>query len=347
MKRIVTAVALAAAAIGGLSGAASAAGEVNLYSTREPDLINPALAAFTKATGIKANIVYVEKGLIERLKAEGANSPADAVLIVDIGVLHDLDQAGVLQPSTSAVAKKNIPANLSHPQDMWHALTTRARVLYTSKARVQPGFISTYEDLARPDLKGKVCIRSGKHEYNISLFASMIAHKGYDEAKKWLDGLKKNLAQKAGGNDRAQAKGIAEGVCDVGITNTYYYGLMSTNDKEPEQKTWAAAVNIVFPNQGDRGTHVNVSGIGVTKSSKNKENAMKLLEYLSDNQAQEIYAKLNYEFPVKPGVKTDPLIDGLGKFKVDAINLLEIAKQRGAASRMVDEVGFDQFDPRS
>ena len=346
MKRIVTAIVLAVAAIG-TPPEASAAGEVNLYSTREPDLINPALAAFTKATGIKANTVYVEKGLIERLKAEGANSPADAILAVDIGVLHDLEQAGVLQASTSPLVRMNIPANLSHPQDMWHALTTRARVLYTSKARIQPGFVSTSEDLARPDLKGKICIRSGKHEYNISLIASMIAHKGYEEAKKWLNGVKLNLAQKPQGNDRAQAKGIAEGICDVGVTNTYYYGLMMTNDKEPQQKTWAAAVNITFPNQNDRGTHVNVSGMAVAKSSKNKENAIKLLEYLSDGEAQEIYAKLNYEFPVKPGIKTDPLIDGLGKFKTDAIALLEIAKQRAAASRMVDEVGFDQYDPRS
>lgn len=317
--------------------------EVNLYSTRQPDLIEPMLDSFTKKTGIKTNIVYVQKGLIERLKAEGANSPADAVLTVDIGDLDSLEKAAVLQPVTSSVLQANIPRHLSHPKNLWYALTMRARILMVSKDRVKANEVNSYEDLIKPSMKKRICIRSGKHEYNISLIASVIAHKGLEGAKQWLTGVKSNLARKPQGNDRAGAKGIFEGVCDVAVANTYYMGLMTTNNKEPEQKQWAAAIRIVFPNQQDRGTHVNVSGAGITKSSKNKANAVKLLEFLSDELAQSIYAKQNFEYPVKPGVVLDPVVKSWGTFKADTINLTEIAKHRSAAARLVDEVGFDQF----
>lgn len=347
MRNLTAALTVSALGWGLVPGSASEAAELNIYSTREPALINPVLAAFTQATGIRTNVAYIEKGVIERLKIEGANSPADAVLTVDVGVLYDIEQAGVLQPIVSTVVNKNVDGHLRDPQNLWTALTYRARVLYTSKDRVKPGDIASYEDLTKPSLRGKVCTRSAKHEYNISLIASVISHKGVDEARRWLDGVKVNLGQKAQGNDRAQAKAIMEGVCDVSIVNTYYYGLMATNDKEPEQKQWAASVKVVFPNQADRGTHVNVSGIGITKSTKHKAEALKLVEFLTEDQAQHIYARDNFEYPVKPGVKTDPLINGLGDFKIDRLSILEVAKHRAQATRLVDEVGFEQFTPGS
>ncbi|MCG8511244.1 MAG: extracellular solute-binding protein, partial [Rhodospirillales bacterium] len=215
------------------------------------------------------------------------------------------------------------------------------RILFVSKDRVAPGEIKTYEDLAGPDMKGRVCIRSGKHVYNISLFSSMIAHKGTDEARRWLAGLKDNLARKPQGNDRAQAKAIKEGVCDVAVANTYYMGKMATNEENPEQKEWANAVRIVFPNQEGRGTHVNISGVAVTKSAKNYENAVKLIEFLSGDVAQKMYAETNLEYPVKAGIELHPLVESWGSFKADNVNLSDVAKHRAEASKLVDQVGFN------
>ncbi|MEQ8194519.1 MAG: Fe(3+) ABC transporter substrate-binding protein [Rhodospirillales bacterium] len=323
--------------------AAKDKGEVNLYSYRQPFLIKPILDKFTEQTGIKVNVVYAQKGMLERIKAEGAAGPADAVLTVDIGRLQDMVDAGVLQPVTSSILDKNIPANLRHPDGLWYGLTTRARVLFVSKDRVKPGTVKSYDDLADPRLKGKICIRSGKHVYNISLFASVIAHKGKDGAKAWLNGLKNNLARKPQGNDRAQAKAIFQGVCDVALANTYYYAKMATNDKKPEQKKWAEAVRIVFPDQGKYGTHVNISGAAVVKGAQNKANAVKLIEFLSGDFAQKLYADQNYEYPVKPGVHVNPLVKSWGDFKADTLNLNEVGKNRAAASKLVDEVRFNQF----
>ena len=322
--------------------AAAMAEEVNLYSYRQPFLIEPMLDGFTKETGIKVNVVYAKQGVLERLKAEGENSPADVVLTVDIGRLNDIAQAGVLQPVQSEVLSANIPAQYRHPDGLWFGLTTRARVFFVSKERVAPGEITTYEKLADPALKGRICIRSGKHVYNVSLFASIIAHKGVDAARDWLSAVKDNLARKPQGNDRAQAKAIKEGVCDVAIANTYYYGKMATNEDNPEQKEWAAAVRIVFPNQDDRGTHVNISGAGITKSAKNRDNAVRLLEYLSNDAAQQLYAEINLEYPVKPGVPLHPLVASWGEFKADTLSLEEVARNRATASKLVDEVGFNQ-----
>ena len=322
--------------------AAATAEEVNLYSYRQPFLIEPMLDAFTKETGIKVNVVYAKQGVLERLKAEGENSPADMVLTVDIGRLNDIAQAGVLQPVQSEVLNANIPAQYRHPDGLWYGLTTRARVFFVSKERVAPGEIATYEQLADPALKGRICIRSGKHVYNVSLFASIIAHKGVDATRDWLSAVKDNLARKPQGNDRAQAKAIKEGVCDVAIANTYYYGKMATNEDNPEQKEWAAAVRIVFPNQDGRGTHVNISGAGITKSAKNRDNAVRLLEYLSNDAAQQLYAEINLEYPVKPGVPLHPLVASWGEFKADTLSLEEVARNRATASKLVDEVGFNQ-----
>jgi len=317
-------------------------GEVNLYSYRQPFLIQPMLEAFTEETGIEVNVVYAEKGMLERLKAEGENSPADAVLTADIGRLNDMVEAGVLQPVHSDVLERNIPAQYRHPDGLWFGLTSRARVIFASRDRVGTEEVVTYEDLADPKLKGRVCTRSGKHVYMVSLIASVIAHVGEDKAEQWLRGVRDNLARKPQGNDRAQAKAIYEGICDVAVANTYYMGKMATNDEKPEQKEWAESVRIVFPNQDDRGTHVNVSGAAVTGSAKNRDNAIRLLEFLSGDYAQQLYAEQNFEYPVKAGVPLHPLVASWGNFKADTIGLADVAEYRAAASKMVDRVGYDQ-----
>jgi len=328
------------------AGAARAddAGEVNLYSYRQPFLINPLAEAFTAATGIKVNIVYAKDGILERLKAEGDNSPADAVLTVDVGRLHDLEVAGVLQPVHSEILDANIPAQYRQPDGLWYGLTVRSRIIFESAERAEPGVVTSYADLAKPEIKGRVCSRSAKSVYNVSLIASMIAHDGVDATRTWLEDVRDNLARKPQGNDRAQAKAIAEGLCDYALANTYYYGKMATNDQQPEQKEWAKAVRIVFPNQGERGAHVNISGAGITKSAPNRENALRLLEFLSGDEAQRLYAEQNFEYPVKPGIELHPLVASWGQFNADSINLSEVAKYRSEASRLVDETAFD-FGP--
>ena len=349
-----TAVAVLAAVVG-LSTLPSPAGaegdHVNLYSYRQPFLMKPLLDAFTRKTGIKVNMVYAKTGMLERLKAEGRNSPADAVLTADIGRLTDLVRAGLVQPVASAVLSANIPPQYRHPDGLWFGLTTRARVIYADKTRVKPGEVSTYEDLADPRFKGRVCTRSGKHAYNISLLASFIAAKGEKAAEAWARALKSNLARRPQGNDRSQVRAIKEGECDVALGNSYYMGKMATNDKKPEQKAWAAAVTIIFPNQpragrpgGDslgRGTHVNLSGAAVTKSAKNRDNAIRLLEFLSGDFAQRIYAEQNFEYPVKSGVPLHPLVASWGTFKADIVHLTEVAKYRAAAAKIMDRVAFD------
>jgi iron(III) transport system substrate-binding protein len=342
MKRLMAAgLAAAVTAVASGSWAQAAETELNLYSYRQPFLIKPLLDAFTKETGIKVNTVFAKKGMLEKIRAAGDNSPADAVLTVDIGRLHALKEAGVLQSVKSDVLAKNIPAHFRDPEGMWFGLTTRGRVALVSKERVKPGELTSYEDLADPKFKGRICIRSGKNAYNIALIASMIAHHGEAGAEKWLEGVKANLARKPQGNDRAQSKAVYEGVCDIAISNNYYLGKMITNEKKPEQKKWAAAVRLTYLNQNGRGNHMNVSGAAVTKSAKHKDAAIKLLEFLSSDTAQKIYAEDNHEYPVKPGVPRSKLVQSWGDFKGDTLSLEEIAKLRPAASRLVDKVGFD------
>lgn len=342
MKLTISTAVIAAAMLASVPGARAASEEVNLYSYRQPFLIQPMLDVFTEKTGITVNVAYAEEGMLERIKAEGENTPADAVLTADIGRLKDMEDAGVLAAVNSEVLSENIPAAYRHPDGYWFGLTTRARIIFASKERVGADEITSYEDLADPKMKGRICIRSGKHLYNISLIASMIAHKGVEETEKWLLGVKANLARKPQGNDRAQAKAIYEGQCDVAIANTYYMGNMQTNDEKPEQKEWASAINIIFPNQGDRGTHVNISGAAVLKHAKRKENAVKLLEFLASETAQSMYAAQNFEYPVKPGVAVSERVQSWGSFKADTISLSEVAKYRAEAARMVDRIGFDQ-----
>jgi iron(III) transport system substrate-binding protein len=319
---------------------ALADGEVNIYSYRQPELIKPVLDAFTKDTGVKTNVLFLDKGLVERIQAEGDNSPADVILTVDIARLTEAKDAGVTQPVNDEVINKDIPANFRDPAGDWFGLTTRGRVVYASKERVSDTAI-TYEDLADPKWKGKICMRDGQHSYNIGLIASMIAHHGAEYTETWLKGLKANLVSKPNGSDRSQAKAIFSGECDLGLANTYYLGVMMTNEKEPEQKEWAGAVKILFPNTADRGTHVNISGMAMAKNAPNKDNALKLMQYLSAGDAQKIYAEQVYEYPVLPGAEPSEIVKGYGEIKPDTLPLIEIAKNRKLASELVDKVGLN------
>ncbi|MDA4847225.1 Fe(3+) ABC transporter substrate-binding protein [Hoeflea poritis] len=321
-------------------GTTALAAEVNIYSYRQPDLIAPLLEAFTEETGVKTNVLFLNKGLVERMKAEGENSPADLILTVDIGRLSNAKDEGVTQPVDSAAINGTIPENYRDPEGHWYGLTTRGRVVYASKDRVPQDTIS-YEELADPKWKGKICIRSGQHIYNVALVASMIAHHGEEETEKWLTGVKDNLARKPNGNDRAQAKGVFAGECDIGIGNTYYVGLMQNNEKEPEQKDWANAIKVLFPNSGDRGTHVNISGMALAKHAPNKDDAVKLMEFLASPKGQELYAERVYEYPVDPNAQASDTVKNFGDINPDKLPLAEIAKNRPKASELVDKVGFN------
>jgi len=340
-KALGTKLAVAIVAVVGLSvamaGNALANGEVNIYSYRQPFLIKPMLNAFTHQTGIKTNVVFAPKGMITRLQKEGRNSPADMILTVDIGRINDAVEAGVLQPVKSEKLTANIPAHDRDPSGLWFGLTRRARIVYASKERVKPGELSTYEGLADAKWKGRICIRSSKHVYNVALLASLVAHHGEKKAEEWAKGLKANLARKPQGNDRAQVKAIHAGECDISLGNSYYMGKMLTNEK---QIGWAESVNVFFPNQDGRGAHMNISGAGVTKHAPRKDNAVKLLEFLSGDLAQKMYAEQNFEYPVKPGVPWSGLVESWGKFKADSIDMIKVAKNRPAAIKIFDRVGI-------
>ena len=334
-------------AMGGLVAAALAAPAaaqaeevVNVYTTREVGLAQPLFDAFTEKTGVKVNSVFVKEGLAERVKAEGAASPADILMTVDIGNLIDLVDQGVTQKVESEVLEKAIRANLRGADGDWFSLSMRARVAYVSKDRVKLDAI-TYEDFADPKWKGEVCIRSGKHPYNTALIAAYIVHHGEDAAQKWLEGVKANLARKAAGGDREVARDILGDLCDIGLANSYYVGLMRSGKGGPDQEKWGAAINVLLPTFQNGGTNVNVSGASVAKSSPNRANAVKLLEFLVSPEAQDIYAKANYEYPVVASAPIAPIIAAFGPLKVDDIDLLAIAKARKAAADLVDKVGFD------
>ncbi|WP_309667951.1 Fe(3+) ABC transporter substrate-binding protein [Tabrizicola sp.] len=312
--------------------------EVNVYSHRQPELIQPLIDAFTAETGIAVNIAFVDKGMAERLVAEGDRSPADLVLTVDISRLLQIVDAGVTQPVQSEVLEANIPAAFRDDADQWFGLTTRARIVYASVDRVKDGEVTTYEDLADPKWQGRICTRSGTNDYNVALTAAVIAHHGEAGAKAWLEGLKANLARKPDGGDRDQVKAIAAGECDIAIGNTYYIGQM-LND--PEQKPAAESVRIVFPTFEGDGTHLNISGVAMTKAAPNRDNALKFMEWLSGDTAQKIYAETNYEYPVKPGVARSALVASWGEFTPDSKSLSELAGLRGAALKLIEEVDFD------
>ncbi len=320
----------------GPAGIAQAQGDVNIYSYREPALIDPLLKAFTAKTGIKTNVVFASAGLNERLAAEGAASPADLLLTVDAGRLSEAKDAGLTQPVKSPELEA-LPAAFRDPDGHWFGLTMRARVIYASKERVKQDHI-TYEELADPKWKGKLCSRSGQHVYNTSLVATMIAHKGEAATAAWLRGVKANLARKPAGGDREQVRDVHAGLCDIAIGNTYYMAAMLKN---PEQRAWAESVRIIFPNTQDRGSHVNISGVALAKHAKNKDHAIKLMEFLASDEGQSIYASVNNEYPISDKVSPSDTVKSWGVLKPDPLPLSNIAKYRKRASEIVDEVGFD------
>jgi iron(III) transport system substrate-binding protein len=312
--------------------------EINVYSHRQPELIQPLVDAFTAETGIAVNVAFIDKGMAERLQAEGDRSPADLVLTVDIARLMQIVEADVVQPVQSDVLEANIPEALRDPNDLWFGLTSRARIVYASKDRVAPGEVTTYEDLASDKWKGRLCTRSGLHDYSVALLGAMIVHHDEAYATQWAEGLKANLARKPDGGDRDQVKAIAAGECDIALGNTYYMGQMLA---DPEQVPAAEAVTIVFPTFEGSGTHLNISGVAMTKSAPNRENALKFMEWLSGDAAQKIYAETNHEFPVKPAVERSTLVASWGEFTPDTTPLSDIAKARAAALKIMETVNFD------
>jgi len=322
------------------AGSALADGTVNIYTYRQPELIQPVLDAFTAETGIKTEVLFLDKGLEERILAEGQNSPADVIMTVDVARLTTAKEKGVTQALDDATVNANLPAEYRDPEGHWFGVTKRARVVYASKDRVKDTAI-TYADLADPKWKGKICIRSGQHDYNLALFGAAIAHWGPEKTEEWMKGLKANLARKPEGGDRPQAKAIAAGECDIAIGNTYYVGLMRTNEKDPQEKEWGNGINVLFPTFENGLTHVNISGAALAKNAPNRDNGVKLIQFLSSHEAQQVYAEKNFEYPVEPGLEPSETVKAFGELKSDTLPLVEIAKNRKAASEMVDRVGLD------
>lgn len=312
--------------------------EVNIYSHRQPELIAPLLEEFTSQTGIAVNIAFVDKGMAERLLAEGSRSPADLVLTVDIARLNEVVAAGVTQAVDSSVLAANIPAQFRDPDGQWFGLTSRARIVYSSKDRVDPASVTTYEDLADPKWRGRICIRSGTNDYNIAMTAAILAHHDAAYTQTWLTGLKANLARKPAGGDRDQVKSIWAGECDIAVGNTYYIGQMLA---DPEQAAWAQSVNVNFPTFESGGSHMNISGMAMTKAAPHKAEALQLMEWLSSDEAQRIYAETNYEFPVKEGVARSELVQSWGEFVPDSLPLAQVAAKRAEALKLIETVDFD------
>ena len=319
--------------------AVSAAEKVNIYSYRQPKLIDPLLKAFPAKTGIETNIIYANAGLEERIQAEGANSPADVLFTVDIGRLTEAKERGITASVNVADVKElaAIPANFRDPEGHWFGLTLRGRVVYASKERVKQDSF-TYAELADPKWKGKICTRSGQHVYNVSLVASVIAHKGEAATEEWLKGVRDNLARKPAGGDREQVRDVQAGLCDIAIANTYYMAAML---RDPKQKEWAESVRIIFPDAATTGTHVNVSGVSLIKSAPNKAAALKLMAFLASDEGQKMYAEANSEYPIDPKVPPTEIVQSWGKLVPDKTPLADIAAQRKKASELIDKVKFD------
>ena len=332
--------ALALAAI----GTAAAANDVNIYSYRQAVLMKPLLDRFEQKTGVKAQVIYLKKGMIARLKAEGAASPADVILTTDAARLIQLDRLGAFQPLNSAALNAAVPANLRHPKGHWFGLTVRGRPIFYNPAKVKPSDLSTYEALADGKWKGRICIRSSSNVYNQSLIASMIAANGAEKTQAWADGFVKNFARKPAGGDRDQIRAVAAGECDIAIANTYYFAGLARSKKERDRKA-AAAVRLFWPNQkgrgsAGRGAHVNISGAGVAKHAKNRANAVRLIEFLASKEAQEIYARIVNEYPVRKDVQPGRTVADFGEFKADSLALSELAKYQKEAVRIADRAGW-------
>jgi iron(III) transport system substrate-binding protein len=324
----------------GRDGAGTAGGVVNVYSHRHYDIDRQLFEAFTAQTGIRVNVVSGSADeLITRLQMEGASSPADVLITVDAGRLHRARERGLLQPVESAVLEEQIPARFRDPDGYWWGLTTRARVLVYSRSRVRPEEIPTYETLAGPEWRGRVLVRSSENVYNQSLLASMIEQQGEAAALSWAQGIARNLARSPSGGDTDQVKAVAAGVGDVAITNTYYVAKLATSDDAEEQRVYAQ-VGVVFPNQADRGTHINVSGAGVTAHAPNPANAVRLIEFLVSDEAQRLYAEGNQEYPVRPGVPMSAALASWGEFRAETVDLVRLGELNAQAVMVSDRAGW-------
>ena len=316
-----------------------AAEVVNVYSARHYDTDDRIYSAFEEQTGIKVRLIEGKSdALLARLKREGKRSPADVFITVDAGRLFQAERQRVFQPISSKRLTTRVPANLRHPKGLWFGLTKRARIILRSKERVKEGEITSYEDLAKPKWKGRVLIRSSRNVYNQSLVGSMIVAHGVKGAEAWCRGLVANMARKPQGGDRDQIKGVAAGEADVAVANSYYYARMLSGT--PAEKAAAAKVAVVFPNQDGRGTHVNLSGVGVCAHAPNKANAIKFVEFLSGELAQKTFAAGNNEYPVVRGVETVPVLRNFGTFKEDAVNAAAFGNNNLTAVRIMDRAGW-------
>ena len=335
-----TLAAATAAAVIYAAAVGAQAQEVNIYNARHYGTDQQLWDAFTKETGIAVNVVEANHDeLIQRLEAEGANSPADIFITVDAGRLALAAEKNLFEPVKSPVLESDVPAHLRHPDGLWYGLAMRARVLVYDKERVNPTELSTYEDLADPKYAGKIVVRSSTNVYNLSLMGSIIAADGAEKAEAWATGLVANFARPPEGGDTDQLKAVAAGVGDIAISNTYYLARLLASDK-PEERAIGEKLGVFFPNQGDRGTHVNISGAGVLKSAPNKDNAVKLLEFLVSPEAQRYFADISFEYPVNPEVKPHPVLAAFGEFKQDTLNAATYAANSVEASKIMDRAGW-------
>ncbi|RLA38337.1 MAG: Fe(3+) ABC transporter substrate-binding protein [Gammaproteobacteria bacterium] len=340
MKPIRTLLALTALALATPSLPALAANEVNLYSARKEELIKPLLDRFTAETGITVNLVTGKAdALLKRLDSEGRNTPADLLLTTDAGRLYRAYKAGVLQPVRSKTLESAIPPTYRDPEGYWFGVSIRARVLMYAKDRLDPATLSSYEDLADSRWQKRICIRSSGNIYNQSLVASLIVAHGEAETETWAKGLVANLARPPRGGDRDQIKAVAAGQCDVAVANTYYLGTM-LGSADPAQREAAAKIAVYWPNQVGRGTHVNISGAGVTRYARNLTNAVRLLEFMVTKESQRWYADANLEYPVLADVPLNATLEAWGPFKADSINLAELGRNNAAAVRLMDRAGW-------
>jgi iron(III) transport system substrate-binding protein len=320
--------------------AAQAAEEVNIYSARHYDSDQALYDAFTEETGIQVNELQGDSDqLIQRIKREGAASPADVMVTVDAGRLWRAEQEDIFDSVESDVLDERLPDSMRHPEGKWFGFSQRARVIFYNPETIDPADVSTYEALADPKFKGELCIRSSNNIYNQSLLASMIAHHGEEEAEKWAQGIVDNLARAPEGGDRDQIRGVASGECDLAVGNHYYYVRLLKSDNDEEREA-AEKVEILFPNQDGRGAHVNVGGAGVVKGAPNHDNAVRFLEFLASDEAQHLLASGNYEFPVVDGVEMDDVLVGWGEFKKDDLNISELGNNNPEAVKIFDRVGW-------
>lgn len=318
----------------------SQSGEVNVYTHRHYESDQQLFDQFSKETGIKVNVVNASADeLMQRMELEGENSPADVLITVDAGRLYRAKEKGLLQPVSSETLTNNVPARFRDNDNQWYGLTYRARVLAYDKNKVDSTQLSTYEDLADPKWKNQVLIRSSDNIYNQSLMASIIAAHGTEEAKEWAQGVVNNMARTPKGGDRDQVKAIASGQGNIAVVNTYYIGKMLSSD-DPDERKAGEQVKILFPNQNGRGTHINVSGAGVSAHAPNKENAIRFIEFLSGNEAQQVFAQANYEYPVKEGTEWAPLLQSWGEFKADTLDLSKLGELNNEAVTIFDQVGW-------